>query len=109
MHGQVEARPQLRLIHVRAQSAAASRTRHQAEQRSVRSPDKDTALTRSQTTTAGAANRPQAGRNPGFSTSEAWFLTRLGRELEQPQVRPSRRIAVAITRPIRFLVHIRSI
>lgn len=48
------------------------------------SSDKDTALTRSQTTTARAANRPQTGCNLGFSASEASSPTRLSRELKQP-------------------------
>ncbi len=106
-HGQAADRPQLRLIHVRAQSAAASRTRQRARQQSVRSPDKDTASTRSQMTTARAANGPQTGRNLGFPTSAASFLNNTGREPKQAKNCPGGRIAVAISPPISFLVRIR--
>jgi len=78
-------------------------------QQSVRSPDEDTASTRSQRTRATAVSGPQIGRNLGFATSDASLPTRLGQELEKPQFRPRRRIAVAVTRPIRFPVLIRTI
>ena len=108
-HEQAEDRPQLRFNHVREQSAAASSLCHQAPQQTVRSRDEDASSSGCQATAATDANGPQTGHNPELSTSAASFPSSIGCEPEQPQVRPHRRIAVAVSRPIRFPVHIRNV
>jgi hypothetical protein len=108
-HGQAKDWPQLRLIRVRGQSAAASSPRHQAREQSVRSRDKDTVSTGCQKAAATDGNRPQTDRNPALSMSAASFLTRIGCEPEQAKSCPGGRIVVAISQPTRFPVCIRSI
>jgi hypothetical protein len=101
-------RPQLRELPVPEQSASASSTRHQAWQQSVRIHSTDTALAGFGRAMAKAADSPQSGRGQGLSTSEAEFPNSIGCEPGQPQARQRPRIAVAVTMPIRFLVHIRT-
>jgi hypothetical protein len=102
-------RQQLRVISLPEQSASASKTLHQAWQQSVPVRDKDRTSPGFGPAVAMDTNSPQTGRNPELSTSEAAFPTSIGCEPNQPQARPRRRIAVAVTRLIRFRVHIRSI
>jgi hypothetical protein len=108
-HGQAKDKPQLRLIRVRDKSAAASSPCQQARQQTVRSRDKDTASTGCQAAAATDANGPQTGRNPELSTSAASFLTNIGCEPKQAENCPDHRIAVAISPPTRFPIHIRKI
>ena len=108
-HGQAKDWPQLRLIRVRGQSAAASSPCHQAREQSVRCRDKDTVSTGCQKTAAADGNRPQTDRNPALSATAASFLTKIGSEPEQAQSGPSGGSVMATPQPTRFPVCIRSI
>jgi hypothetical protein len=108
-HGQAKDRPQLRLIRVREQAAAASSQWHQARQQTVRSRGIDTVSTGCRTAAGTDANGPRTGRNPGLSPTAASFLTNIGCEPEPAPNCPGGRIVLAISPPTRFPVHIRSI
>jgi len=99
----------MRLIRVRGQSTSSSSPCHQAREQSVRCRDKDTVSTGCQKAAATDGNRPQTDRNPALSTSPVSFLVKIGSEPEQAKSCPGGRIVVAISRPTRFSVHIRTI
>jgi hypothetical protein len=106
---QAQNRPQTRFIHVRKQSTDTTSPRQKARQQTVRIPERttDTAV-REQALVMGA-NRPQTVRSLALSTSTILPLTNIGREPRQAKNCPSRRIAVSMSLPTSFLVHIRNI
>lgn len=107
--GQAKSRPQLRLIRVRKQSAAASSPGQQARAQTVRIRGDDAVSTVREPAAATGMDTPQADRVPQLAVAVVQPHTGIGREPDQAGGCPIHRIAVNISPPISFPIHIRSI
>jgi hypothetical protein len=108
-HGQAEARPQLRLVHVRAQSAAASSPGQRAREQSVHVRGNDTSSTGHDLAVATDIDSSQADRDSELATATVEPLTGIERGNAQVKHCPIHGIAVDALPPISFPVHIRHI
>ena len=110
-HGreQVQGRTWTEIIHVRKQSTDTTSPRQAARQQTVRIRERTTDTTVREQALAMGANRPQTVRSLALSTSTISPLTNISREPRQAKHCPSRRIAVSMSPPTSFPVHIRNI
>lgn len=106
-HGQAKARPQLRLIHVLAQSAALSSPRQQAREQSVQVRGNDTPSTGHDPAVATDIHTPQTDRDSELAAATVSPQAGIKRGNAQVKHCPIRGIAVDISPPISFLVRIR--
>ena len=100
---------QMRIVRVREQSMSAFSPRTGARQRTVHEHGDATALTVREQSLAADLNCPPTGRSREQSTSPHLSRTGIARELGQARKSPQGRIAIAISPPTTFPVHIRII
>jgi hypothetical protein len=108
-HEQPRHRAQTRIVRVREQSMSAFSPRTVARQRTVHEHSDATALTVHEHRLAADLNCPPTGRSREQSTSAHLSRTGIARELGQARKCPKGHIAIAISPPTIFPVHIRII
>ena len=107
--GQAQYRARTQTVCVREQSVSVFGPRHQARQQTVRIRELTTASTFRKHAIAWNARYPQTVRRLELSISTTSSLTGIVHELRQAENYPRRRIAVSISPPTNFPVHIRII